>query len=101
MSKRDEFVEKMKRQLDDWNAEIDNMDEKIAKVKTDLKAKYEKQVEEIRKKRAEGAKKLEELQSAGEEAWERVKDETEHSWAALKDAVNTFKSHYKKDTEKD
>ena len=98
MSKKDDVVNKMKRQLDDWKAEIDRLEDTVKKVKSDLKAKYEGQIRELREKRNEGEKKLEELRASGEDAWDRVRKETEHAWAAIKDAVNTFKSHYKKDT---
>ena len=98
MSKRDEVVNKMKRQLDDWKVEIDRLEDAVKKVKSDLKAKYEGQIRELREKRNEGEKKLEELRASGEDAWERLRKETDHARTAIKDAVNTFKSHYKKDT---
>ena len=59
MTKRDEFVEKMKRRLDEWNAEINRLDEKVQEVKADLKEKYASQIEELRKKGDEIEKKLE------------------------------------------
>jgi predicted nucleic acid-binding Zn-ribbon protein len=100
MSKRDDVVNKMKRQLDEWKVEIDRLEDTVKKVKSDLKAKYEGQIRELRQKRNDGEKKLEELRASGEDAWERVRKETEHAWTAIKDSVNTFKSHYKKDTAK-
>ena len=58
MSKRDEFVEKMKGRLDEWNTEIDGLDEKVQKVKADLKEKYTAQIGELRKKGTRSRKNL-------------------------------------------
>ena len=100
MSKRDEFVEKMKRRLDEWNTEIDGLDENVQKVKADLKEKYTAQIGELRKKGDEVEKKLEKTTAAGEDAWEKMKSEADRTWKALKDSVNTFKSHFDKDSDK-
>jgi predicted nucleic acid-binding Zn-ribbon protein len=100
MSKRDDIVNKMKGQLDEWKAEIDKLEDAVQKVKSGLKAKYEGQIRELKDKRNEGERKLDELRASGEDAWEKVRKETEHAWTAIKDAVTTFKSHYKKVTDK-
>ena len=67
MSKRDEFIRKMKDRLDEWNLEIDGFEEKIRKIKTDMKDKYQTQIDELRKKRREGDRKLEQIRTAGED----------------------------------
>ncbi len=100
MTKRDDFIEKMKRRLDEWNAEISELDEKLHKVKADLKEKYAFQIEELRKKGDEIEKKLEKSRSVGEDAWEKLKSDADRTWRALKDSINTFKSHFEKDSEK-
>ena len=99
MTKRDEFVEKMKRRLDEWNAEINNLDEKVREVKADLKDKYKSQIEELRTKGDEIEEKLEKSRVAGEDAWEKLKSDADRTWTALKDSINTFKSHFEKETE--
>lgn len=98
MSKRDEFVEKMKNRLDKWNAEIDNLDENVQKVKAELKEKYQAQIIELRKKSEKSEQKLEKIRTAGEGAWENLRGEADRGWNALKDSVNTFKSHFEKDS---
>jgi septal ring factor EnvC (AmiA/AmiB activator) len=88
MSTRDEYVAKMKHQLDEWNAEIDSLEAKVRQAKEDAKAKYREQVKE-------SETKLETLKAATEESWETLKREVEHSWESLKSAVNQFKAHFK------
>ena len=99
MSKRDEFIRKMKDRLDEWNLEIDGFEAKIRKIKTDMKDKYQTQIDELRKKRREGDRKLEQIRTAGEDTWAHLKAESEHAWIAMKDALEAFKSHYRKDSD--
>jgi uncharacterized coiled-coil DUF342 family protein len=98
MSKRDEFIAKMKGRLDEWNQEIDKFEEMIAKVKADIKGVYQTQIDEMRRKRREGDRKLEQIRAAGEGTWEQLKTETEHAWIAMKDALAAFKASYRKDS---
>jgi uncharacterized coiled-coil DUF342 family protein len=97
MSKRDEFIRKMKNRLDEWNFEIDTFEEKIRKIKTDMKDKYQDQIDELRRRRRESNRKLEQIRTAGEGTWAHLRAESEHAWSAMKDALETFKAHYKKD----
>jgi conjugal transfer/entry exclusion protein len=97
MSKRDDFVRKMKDRLDGWNQEIDVFEKKIRKIKTDMTDKYQAQIDELRKKRREGDRKLEQVRTAGEDTWAQLKAESEHAWNAMKDALEAFKAHYRKD----
>ncbi|MFZ0133541.1 MAG: hypothetical protein WAK95_13460 [Desulfobacterales bacterium] len=99
MAKRDEFVTKMKARLDDWNQEFDSLEKKVRKLKADMTAKYESQVEELRHKRREGDQKLAQIRTAGEGTWEHLKSESETAWVAMKDALAAFKSHYKKESD--
>lgn len=98
MAKRDEFVAKMKSRLDEWNQEFDSFEKKVRKLKADMTAKYENQIEELRRKRREGDQKLAQIRTAGEGTWEHLKTETENAWVAMKDALAAFKAHYKKDS---
>jgi len=95
MSKKDEYVQKMKKQLDDWSTEIDQLQVKASLGKAELKTRYEEQIAELRKKRQEGESRLNEIKSAADDAWEQLKGETEKTWGALKAAVNEFKSKMK------
>ena len=99
MSKRDEFIRKTKERLDEWNLEIDALEEKIRKIKTDMTDKYQAQIDELRKKRREGDRILEKILTAGEGTWAHLKAESEHAWNAMKDALEAFKTHYRKDSD--
>lgn len=95
MTKKDEYVEKMKKQLDAWSTDIDELQVKANLAKAELKTKYEEQIADLRRKRAEGEAKLGQVQRAAEDSWEKLKGETEKALGALKGAVNEFKSRMK------
>lgn len=103
MLNKDEVVTKLKKQLDEFSAEIDALEAKAHDVKEDARAKYQEQLVALRAKREEGEKKLEEMRAATEHSWGRLKAETDNVWEALKDSVTVFRAHFKsrEDIDKD
>jgi hypothetical protein len=95
MPSKNEYVEKMKKQLDDWNTDIDTLQVKSNLAKAEVKVKYGEQVAELRKKRQEAERKLNEIKSAADDSWEHLKGETERTVSALKAAVAEFKTRMK------
>lgn len=95
MSKRDEFVQKLKDQIDSINSDIDELEKKAESVKKDARAKYLKELEEAKSQRAELESKVTQVRQAGEDAWSDLKDEAEHTYKALRNSINYFKSHFK------
>jgi chromosome segregation ATPase len=92
---RDEFVAKLKGQLDEMNAAVDELEEKVDAARGDAAREYEKKLDELRAERARAKDKLQEIRDAGDDAWEDLKDEAEHAWKAFRNSVNYFKSHFK------
>jgi chromosome segregation ATPase len=95
LSSRDQYIEKTKAQLDEWNASIAAFEEKGNEIKEDAKVKYQEQLAALRAHRAEGEKKLKEMQAATESTWDQVKLETDNFWEALKDSYEAFAAHFK------
>ncbi|MBK1709114.1 MULTISPECIES: hypothetical protein [Marichromatium] len=94
-SSKDDYVAKMKSQLDEWNASIAAMEEKGDEIKGEAKVKYQEQLAALRVQRAEGEKKLKEVQAASENTWEQVKRESDNVWEAFKDSYQAFAAHFK------
>lgn len=95
MSTRDAYVEKLKAQLDQWNADIDKLEAKGRELQADAQVSYNKKLEDLRTRRDEAAGKLEEIQSASEHAWEDLKAGTEMAWDSLSEAVSSAWSQFK------
>lgn len=87
MSARDEYIEKAKAQLDEWNATIDKLEARAQKEKADAKLKYENQIKEMKEKRDAAREKLKKVSEATDDAWETLKHE---SGKLLDDMVNTL-----------
>ncbi len=93
--KRDEYVEKLKIKLDEWNAKIDQLQAKADQVKPDLKTEYQKQILNLKEKRARAEEKLDELGKASKSAWEDLKAGAETAWEDLAQAVKAATSRYR------
>ena len=65
MSKRDEYVAKLKDQLDELNALIDELEGKASHLKDETLAKYEKEISGLKKLAESGRESLKELKAAG------------------------------------
>ncbi len=92
MANREEYIAKMKAQLDDWNADLGKLEAKLADASDATKERLAPYVENVRDARDAAAKKLSELKNSGEASWESLQDEVEHVWKTFKQSVNYFKS---------
>ena len=96
MSKRDEYVARMKKQLDEWNEDLDSLEARLAEVTEPVRSKLEPQLSKARDSYANARQKLREIRGAGEESWEDLTDDVEHVWKTLRQAINYFKSQLKR-----
>lgn len=91
MSKRDKFIARLKSQLDEWTAELRELEYKAEQAGANVGHKYRQAIDELREKRADAETKLEQVKHAGEETWEDIKDEAERAWTAFKAGVDAFR----------
>jgi predicted nucleic acid-binding Zn-ribbon protein len=73
MSTKDEYLAKLKTQLDSWQAEVDELEVKASDAMDDIKPEIDAQIAKLRLKFAEGETKFNELADATEEKWEELK----------------------------
>ena len=93
MSKRDEYVEKLKHKLDEWNDDIDKLEEKSEHLKGNVKVTYEKELGVLKQQRDTIKVKANELIHSSEEAWDELKVGVEEAWKKFTDAIE--KAHSK------
>ncbi|GAB4362362.1 MAG: hypothetical protein Kow0060_18540 [Methylohalobius crimeensis] len=94
MSKRDEYVAKLKAQLDEWNADLDHLEVQANLGKEDLKQEYQEQLAHMRKKRDEIRHKLTDLQQSSETAWEHLRSGIDSAGDALQEALKKAKASF-------
>jgi multidrug resistance efflux pump len=96
MTKRDEYVAKLKQQLDQCNAEITKWEAKAKGAQAGLEAEYEKQLQALRQHRDNAMKQMGRVQSATEEAWADLKQGTDDAWGKMREAFDKARSRLQK-----
>lgn len=96
MSKRDEYIERMKQQLDELNEQLGELERKGEATQAEFKTRYEKQIAEVRGHYATALEKMDEVKEASGEKWESLVHEGEKVHKALVHSFNYFKSELKK-----
>lgn len=94
MTSRHEYIDKLKDKLDEWDADIDELEDRARKTKTELQFELQDQITALKLKRDIAKLKLSEIKDASEEAWEDIKAGAEEAWADVKDAMKKAKSHF-------
>jgi predicted trehalose synthase len=89
--KRDAYVERLKSQLDEWNASIDRLEETARVAKSEAQLEYRERLATLRAKRDNLREKIGEVQKASEDAWEILKDGVEKAQSELKSALDEAK----------
>lgn len=96
MSARDEYVQRMKAQLDQWNSELAKWEEKSRQAQADLKAQYDKQLETLRSQRDQAMYTLQQLQAAASDAWLDMMQGVDAAWKTMGEAFGKARSHFEK-----
>lgn len=86
MGSRDEWVEAAKSKLDEWNTELDRLEEKARSAKREREAQYQRAIANLERKRAEVRDKVAEIQEAGDSAWDELRDGARESLKVLSEA---------------
>jgi len=94
MTSRHEYIDKLKDKLDEWDADIDELEARAQKAKAGLQFELQDQITSLKLKRDIARLKLSEIRDAGEEAWEDIKAGAEEAWSDVKDAMEKAKSHF-------
>lgn len=98
MQTKEEYLAKLKTQLDEWQANLEVLRAKAADASEDVKEKFEGQMAELKAKWDEGAARRDEIRDSADDKWEEFKDEAEEKWAefkvGVKDSMERVKSFF-------
>lgn len=95
MSARDEFVAKLKGQLDELNAEIGQWEGRAREAEGAAREKLETLMADLRSQARIAQAKLDEVRAAGEDSWETASAKLEKLRDAFVHSFNYFKSQLK------
>lgn len=96
MDRRDEYVERLKKQLDQWNAEVAKWEEKTRQAQAGMRSEYEKQLQAYRDQRNHALEQMRRIQSASGEAWMDFMRGADDAWAKMREAFEKARSHFQK-----
>jgi hypothetical protein len=93
---RDEYVQKMKEQLDQWNAEAAKWEAKAKEAQASMKAEYEKQLNQLHSRRDEAMYQLKLLQNASASAWQDMMKGSDQALKSMQEAFIRARTHFEK-----
>ncbi len=94
------FIDKIRRQLEDWDYQLDRFEHRVEDLSHELQSKAKQQVAEFRHKRHELEGRLGELEKTSERALEDLRDGIELAWDGLKTGFYAARSEFEKDDDK-
>ncbi len=96
MKSREEYIDKMTKQLKEWSAKIDELESRIDTVGIDMRTAYEQRIRDIQDKRDAVSRKLQELTGTSGEAWKTLASGMDHAWDDFRDAFKSAVDKFKK-----
>jgi prefoldin subunit 5 len=94
-TQRDEFIEKMKKQLDDVNKQMAQFQKEAEEAGDKATAEYDAQIDKLREHGKQLQAKLDEMRSASEDSWDRMMEEARKLRDAFIHSLNYFRSQLK------
>jgi prefoldin subunit 5 len=94
-TQRDEFIEKMKKQLDDINKQMKDYEKEAEEAGEKAAAEYDAQVDKLREHGKQLQAKLDEMRLASEDSWDRMMEEARKIRDAFIHSLNYFRSQLK------
>ncbi len=85
MAKRDEYVERVKKRLDEWNADIKKMEDAYEKAEAGARLRLKEQIQSLRRHREEAQEQVRRIEDAAEEVWHEIARGAEEAWKLIGD----------------
>ena len=96
MRNRDEYVKKLKDQIDQWNVESKKWEAKAQVAQASMKVEYEKQLSNLNSRRDEAMYQMKLLQGASTDAWQDMMKGTDQAVKSMQEAFNRARAHFEK-----
>jgi len=96
MSERDEYVKKMKAQIDGWNADIERWEAKAREAQAGARAEYDRQLQGLRQHRDQAMYQLTLLQGAAASASADLMRGADEAWTRMREAFEKAGAHFQK-----
>jgi hypothetical protein len=96
MKTRDEYVGKLKEQLDRWNADVSKWEAQARGARAEMSTGYAKQLEALRARREEALYNLKLVEDASATAWNDISKGADEAWSRMREAIAAARTHFEK-----
>ena len=96
MKNRDEYVTKLKGQLDRWNADMAKWEAQAKVAQADAKKRFEEQLATVRAQREKALYNLKLLEGASQAAWSDFARGADEAWDRMRAAMEKASTHFAK-----
>ena len=96
MTTRDEYVSRLKQQLDRWNAEIDLWERRGEKARADARARLESDLRRLREEREKALYQLRLLEGASSTAWQELRKGADEAWDRMRASIEKARGYFEK-----
>jgi hypothetical protein len=93
---RDEYVAKLKSQIDQWNAEAAKWEAKAGEAQAGMRAESERQLAQFRTRRDAAMNEVKRLQSASTDAWKDMMQGADAAFKSMQVAFEKARSEFQK-----
>ena len=93
---RDEYVAKLRSQIDQWNAEAAKWEAKAREAQAGVRAEYERQLAQFRTRRDAAMNEVKRLQSASTDAWKDMIQGADAAFKSMQVAFEKARSEFQK-----
>ena len=93
---QDEYVAKLKAQIDQWNAQVKDWEAKAASAQDRLREQYLKQLEQVAGQRERVMVELRRVQGASMDAWHDLMRGADQAWKSMHEAFERARSEFAK-----
>ena len=100
MTTRDEYVTKLKTQLDRWNADVTRWEGQAKSAQAQLKAEYAKQLGSLHAQQELARYQLKLLEGASATAWTEFSKSADEAWDKMRAAVGQARTQFEKQAPK-
>lgn len=87
MSLKDEYLNKLKKQLEEWGADIDTLEVRARQADEELHEMYNAHLAGLKARRDEAEVRLALLRDSAGDAWHELRKGSDEAWESIKHAI--------------
>jgi outer membrane murein-binding lipoprotein Lpp len=91
---REDYTAKIKLQIDELNAKVDALEERMHEAKQEVRASYRSELAQLRHQSELASTQLAQIRTSGEASWDKMVQEMDKVRDAFVHSLNYFKSQF-------